>query len=730
LYCKALWALLAFVALLLVAVAALPFLMDLSHLKPQVQAQVGRFLDATLDYESARLSLLGGPGLRLDGVRLVQSAEPFAGQEALRAEQVDVELELWPLFRGELVGRLVVDRPVVTVRLVPSGNNLAALVRGDKAPAAPSPAAPAPETGQGKLGFLERLSIEALDVRDATVQVWRDEAREPFLDLSDLAARIDSFAVNRPFPVRITMRLAYSASDTRVDGPLVAELRPTIRIEDGRFERVSFGGDLRLDEVGIDAGGQFVKAAGEPLALRFEGDATAAGAAIQSMELTLRDLEGRGSLRVFDWTTLAVALAAEARTKELSKLAAFFPKFGKALLKGPVEAAVRLDGPLTVSRKLSGSLRAKASLGGSDLALDVVAASFAGPKARIALRGRALHLDELLPRGASEGESERPAAASGSAPRGSSGKLDELVASLREALPEADVDLRVKLGELRFSGFVLDDVALTAALDRLAASVESLRFGAFDGRLAARMAANLRRPGAPVVSGKLQLEGVQLAHVLDALLGGLPNVVSGHVEADAAFSTVAASLPAALAALDAKGSFRFAEGTFLPLNVGAAFEQQLNAFFASLPVPAPKLQLGLEELGRLDDLGGSFRIDAGQAKISGAKSTDKGRLELAGTVGIARGLDARVTWTASEAVRQQVLAASKQTSYLLDSSGGLTVEAKLTGPVTKPQLMIDTASLMARIKERVAGDLTKELRKKDLTKELTKELEKRLFPLH
>jgi AsmA protein len=728
LYRKALWALVALVALLLVAAVALPFLVDLSRLKPQVQAQVGRYLDARLDYESARLRLLGGPGLRLDRVRLVQSAKPFVGQEALRAAQVDVELELWPLFRGELVGRLIVDRPVVTVRLVPSGNNLAALVRGDQTPAAPEPAEPLPDTGPGELGFLERLSIEALDVRDATVQVWRDDAKEPFLDLSDLAAHVDSFAVNRPFPVKITLRLAYSASETRIDGPLLARLQPTIRIEDGRFERVSFGGDLRLDEVAIDAaGGQFVKAAGEPLALRFEGDATAAGAAIQSMDLALRDLEGRGSLRVFDWKTLAVAFGAEARTKELSKLAALFPKYGKALLKGPVEATVRLDGPLTMSRKLSGSLRAKASLGGSDLALDVAVVSFAGPKARIALRGRALHLDELLPEGAPEGEPPRPA--SGPVPRGGSGKLDELVAGLRKALPEADVDLRVKLGELRFSGFVLDDVALTAALDRLAASVESLRFGAFDGRLAARMAANLRRPGAPVVSGKLQLEGVQLAHVLDALFDGLPNVVSGHVEADAAFSTVAASLPTALAALDAKGSFRFAEGTFLPLNVGAAFERQLNAFFASLPVPAPKLQLGLEELGRLDDLDGSFRIDAGQAQISGAKSTDKGRLELAGTVGLAKGLDARVTWTASAAVREQVLAASKPASYLLDSSGELTVDAKLSGPVTRPKLVVDTASLLARIKGRVARDLTKDLTK-DVTKGLTKELEKRLFNLH
>jgi hypothetical protein len=728
LYRKALWALVALVALLLVAAAALPFLVDLSRLKPQVQAQVGRYLDARLDYESAHLRLLGGPGLRLDRVRLVQSAKPFVGQEAMRAAQVDVELELWPLFRGELVGRLIVDRPVVTVRLGPSGNNLAALVRGDQTPAAPAPAEPAPDKGPGGLGFLERLSIAALDVRGATVQVWRDDAKEPFLDLSDLAAHVDAFAINRPFPVKITLRLAYSASKTQVEGPLLARLQPTIRIEDGRFERVSFGGDLRLDEVAIDAAdGQFVKAAGEPLALRFEGDATAAGAAIQSMDLALRDLEGRGSLRVFDWKTLAVAFGAEARTKELSRLAALFPKYGKALLKGPVEATLRLDGPLTMSRKLSGSLRAKASLGGSDLALDVAVVSFAGPKARIVLRGRALHLDELLPEGAPEGEPPRPA--SGSAPRGGSSNLDELVAGLRKALPEADVDLRVELGELRFSGFVLDDVALTAALDRLAASVESLRFGAFDGRLAARMAANLRRPGAPVVSGKLQLDGVQLAHVLDALFDGLPNVVSGHVEADAAFSTVAASLPTALAALDAKGSFRFAEGTFLPLNVGAALERQLNAFFASLPVPAPKLQLGLEELGRLDDLDGSFRIDAGQAQISGAKSTEKGRLELAGSVGLAKGLDARVTWTASAAVRGQVLAASKHASYLLDSSGELTVDAKLSGPVTRPKLVVDTAPLLARLKGRVARDLTKDLTK-DVRKGLTKELEKRLFNLH
>jgi uncharacterized protein involved in outer membrane biogenesis len=180
LYRKALWALVALVALLLVAAVALPFLVDLSRLKPQVQAQVGRYLDARLDYESARLRLLGGPGLRLDRVRLVQSAKPFVGQEALRAAQVDVELELWPLFRGELVGRLIVDRPVVTVRLVPSGNNLAALVRGDQTPAAPEPAEPLPDTGPGELGFLERLSIEALDVRDATVQVWRDEPRSLF----------------------------------------------------------------------------------------------------------------------------------------------------------------------------------------------------------------------------------------------------------------------------------------------------------------------------------------------------------------------------------------------------------------------------------------------------------------------------------------------------------------------------------------------------------------------
>lgn len=104
------------VALLLALVAValvLPFLVDLNKFKPQIQAAVSQQTNAQVDFESARLTILTGLGVKLSKVSVVNTDPTFKGTKLFSVDDVVFYTELGPLLKKRFVGTVVIDKPEI-----------------------------------------------------------------------------------------------------------------------------------------------------------------------------------------------------------------------------------------------------------------------------------------------------------------------------------------------------------------------------------------------------------------------------------------------------------------------------------------------------------------------------------------------------------------------------------------------------------------------------------------
>ncbi|MCA2960256.1 MAG: AsmA family protein, partial [Silvanigrellales bacterium] len=230
---------------LVLALVALPFLIDFNRFKPQIQALVAEQVNAKIDFESARLTILTGLGVKLTKVTIENTDPKFSGTRLFAVDELVFRTALAPLFERKFVGTVKIDRPEIVVVRAGLASNLTSLAK-EKKPAAesgspevsptPLPGEPplTPGETQARGAEIEELKknivVESLSINDASltlrevgVEGTKDSVRIRELDLD-----VTNIGADRDIRVLLSTRANVNQPGVRVNGPF--ELSLTTRV--------------------------------------------------------------------------------------------------------------------------------------------------------------------------------------------------------------------------------------------------------------------------------------------------------------------------------------------------------------------------------------------------------------------------------------------------------------------------------------------------------------------
>ncbi len=175
--------------------------------RDRIAARAAREIGRPVELGDLRVSVRGGPGVHVAGVRVAETPE-WGGGDLLRAEDVWVTVRLLPALVGRFeIARVTVRHPVLTVIRDQRGWNLATLGR-QRRHRKPRPESP-PSRERGRLAALVGLA----DVRDGEVR-YLDRRHEPARELVARHVSASASDVTAGRPIGVTLRAALFGAET------------------------------------------------------------------------------------------------------------------------------------------------------------------------------------------------------------------------------------------------------------------------------------------------------------------------------------------------------------------------------------------------------------------------------------------------------------------------------------------------------------------------------------
>ena len=190
------------IVIALVALAALPFLIDVNRFRPQLEAEASGDLGRTVKLGNLSLSLLSGTVIAQD---IEIADDPAFSQSAfLKATSVKIGVELKPLlFSRQLkVNRIVIDQPQINLLKAADGTfNFSTLGKSsDTGQIAPS-------SNQSPLANQPSLSVSRFKVNDGTLTVAQLNSSSKPLVYSNVNIVVTDFSPSSQFHFQIATRL-------------------------------------------------------------------------------------------------------------------------------------------------------------------------------------------------------------------------------------------------------------------------------------------------------------------------------------------------------------------------------------------------------------------------------------------------------------------------------------------------------------------------------------------
>ncbi|GEM_PF-1718569 len=171
-------------------------------------AAASRALGRDVAVADVGLSLRGGLGLGLRGVRIADDPAFGTDEPFLTADRLAMRVSLWPLLHRELVvDQVLIDAPTITIRRDAAGHLNVDSLRRRHHPAAEEPG------GGGRAGHAFRLAV--LRLRGGTIH-YVDQGSGRSFDLVDIALDAHEPAIGAPMPIET--RAALRGRELRIDG--------------------------------------------------------------------------------------------------------------------------------------------------------------------------------------------------------------------------------------------------------------------------------------------------------------------------------------------------------------------------------------------------------------------------------------------------------------------------------------------------------------------------------
>ncbi|MBI2149917.1 MAG: AsmA family protein [Acidobacteria bacterium] len=340
-------------AILIVILLLVPPFIDLGAYKARYLPVVEEALQRKVDVGEVRLRIVPSPAIRLS--RLNVSDNPaFSKDPFFTAQQVRLQLRLWPLLKGQFhIDEFIVEKPVIHLLKQPDGTfNFADI--GKKKPGAQKRAEK--EGGQKTKGPNKLSELIPAHVRieegDITLQT---KGQKP-LRVQGIDVLVKDFTAGRPFPYRVALRLP-GFKPIKLEGPLqYDESRASLQLRENH---------LTAENVDFAVNGTVSDLTGIPrmnLALNNSGFETKPiFQALSGLGLTPKELEISGPLGLkANLTGPSNALTSQVNTefqglKVNDKRAFHGTVAGHATIvlplggKGPLDQALRGNGQVTAT---------------------------------------------------------------------------------------------------------------------------------------------------------------------------------------------------------------------------------------------------------------------------------------------------------------------------------------------------------------------------------------------
>ena len=552
------------------AALVLPFVLPTETYKQQVVAQVERATGRELTIDGpVEFSLLPAVALHAEDVRFANmpgAAEP----DMAKLKALEVELKVWPLLRGEVeVARFVLVEPVIYLEVAANGQpNWQFKPVGGTGEAVQTSETPSPSGGGGaptlpvtevRLGDI-RIENGTLTYTDATGGTSeRVEAINLRLDLPDLQSPLQAKGSLDYKGETIALDLALDSPMAVIEGGS-SPLRLTIDSDpaDVGFEgEVSNGaepgasGGIDLDVPSIRALAAWL---GEPI-----------------------DFQGEGLERL----TIAGRLEGSAK-----RVAFTDAKIGLDAITGQGELVADLSAQVP---QLSGRL----DLGAVDLNPYLPPATETSEAGQPSVTGQG----QAAGGGAGAGRAPEPSAEQ-PAGTAASGWSDEPIAL--PPLGGVGIDFELTLEALQVRALEIGRTALGLTLQGNTLEAALRQFALYDGQGEGTLRVALE-DGAPAISGRFQLDGLQALPFLTAAAGF--DRLEGTASAELDLTSRGRSERQLVQNLDGSGKVTFRDGAIVGINIAAMVRNAADAFLNP--------EAGETRKTDFAELGGSFTIEGG-----------------------------------------------------------------------------------------------------------------------
>ncbi len=411
----------------------LPFLVDFSSFKPQIQAVIADSLNAKVDFESARLQLIPSIGVKVKGV-VVENTDPiFNGTKLFSVDSLVVNAQLFALLTGKVVGRVQIDAPEFIMAKSGLKNNITALMKpspvGAKATDSSDKGAQVDSQGHAKVEAAsesgtkpvpavdpkadveamaktmatvkEKLLIEGVYINGANITI-RDlantetkESKEP-VRVRDLNVAITNIGLDRDIQIKIDTKVDINEAGTTVKGPISIEKTVHVTMGGSGLEKATFVGKLSYDELLINFREVFVKNPGIPLNVAFSGVFMPNDFNLESLVFNIHNLKVDAKAHVLNFADPNLTADVKVANENLASLGDLLPKHKDMLLNGNLHLDAGLHGAISSLGTLEANVNFDTKLAGTDLDIHLTTKGVFPFKGALAVNSKRIDIDSLV----------------------------------------------------------------------------------------------------------------------------------------------------------------------------------------------------------------------------------------------------------------------------------------------------------------------------------------------
>ncbi len=643
------------IALLLVAIVAIPFLVDVDSFRPQIVAAANQHINGELKVGKLKLTLWGQIRVQVDGIELVDAQS----KPVLKVRDTYLFVPLSSLWAARPELQFHMGQPELNVVKNAQGKlNVMTLIKETAPGAAQAPSASKPLA----LPVLVTQSKLGIYVKDAKV-LYEDAVLKTSNELAGLNLNILDISLTSPTTFELFANLNSQFQKTlEVAGPfkIVGKIAP-------RFENFQFkGGSVEMagqfSDLQIHYGKLFTKPATTPLTFGFSGALNERNFTIENFKAQFANAEMNGKVlveRSLPKQTVTVDLKSNA--VDLAPWAKMIPMLEAYALSGIVSMEAHIEGPTDAfgysARLTARDVSAKAphlkhppviqaavvvktnevekmevtvKSPGCDVRATASVKSFTEPSINLAILAKEFNLDKMmelppLKKGgaaasASGSAMAPPPASAQSAPSGGAqtgaANYDAMLDPIRNnaTLKKTRLNGTMDLENFTMYGETFSEIRSQFSLDQLLAQFSLKNLRVFQGVISSQAKVNLA-PAKPQYQFAASVSGLNLQSAVESQFELFKNTLLGKLTLKVEGSGESLNPDPAKRALRVKGDLKVLDGVFATIDVGRMVSEAINEGIEKAASKLPQLKGKKVEMGsqkfRYEVISSNFSIEKG-----------------------------------------------------------------------------------------------------------------------